>query len=216
MVSPGQSGGSDRSLRISESLCFRNKEMSCSMSGWGISWRSKCWWSPAMSLKPSRMGNSGRLVRKNFRCTELDICNCGKSWRIGCSLVQLQTTKRLKEHFIKLLLECLSEIWGSSSIAFLILGISWGILVTNWAASVGKSFFAFPRFSSPLLKKKLAPSNFFSFNWPATVRDTVDFPVPAIPFNQNIHLAWGDVAHSSTWRRDWTLVPGRHSACLFS
>jgi hypothetical protein len=30
----------------------------------------------------------------------------------------------------------------------------------------------------------------------AMVREMVDFPVPAIPFNQNMHLPCGDEAHS--------------------
>jgi hypothetical protein len=33
-------------------------------------------------------------------------------------------------------------------------------------------------------------------NFLAIVREMVDFPVPAIPFNQNMQLACGDEAHS--------------------
>lgn len=57
------------------------------------------------------------------------------------------------------------------------------MLIASWLAIVGKSFIAFPRSPSPLLKKKLAPSDLAWLKDFATVREIVDFPVPAIPFN---------------------------------
>jgi hypothetical protein len=89
-------------------------------------------------------------------------------------------------------------------------GVIWGILIASCVAIVGKSFLAFPRSPSPLLKKKLAPNDLDWLNDVAIVREMVDFPVPAIPFNQNMHLPWGDAAHSLIWVRISVRVPGRH------
>ena len=59
-----------------------------------------------------------------------------------------------------------------------------------------KSLEALPRSPSPLLKKKLAPSCLLSVKCWAIVLLIVDLPVPAIPFNQNMHLLSGFEAHS--------------------
>lgn len=78
--------------------------------------------------------------------------------------------------------------------------------------NVVNNFVAFPRSASPLLKKKLAPGCLFCLKDKATVRDMVDFPVPAIPFNQKMQLPCGDAAHVAIccWRS--VLVPSRHSS----
>jgi hypothetical protein len=70
------------------------------------------------------------------------------------------------------------------------------MLIASCLAIVGKSFRAFPQSPSPLLKKKLAPSDLVSLKDFAIVREMVDFPVPAIPFNQNMHLPWREQDHS--------------------
>lgn len=71
-----------------------------------------------------------------------------------------------------------------------------GTLIASYLASVGKSFLVFPRSPSPLLKKKLTPSDWDRLNDFAIVREIVEFSIPAIPFNQNMHLSCGDEAHS--------------------
>ena len=45
------------------------------------------------------------------------------------------------------------------------------------------NFFKLIRLDSPLLKKNIAPKSFNLFRALAEVRDMVDLPVPAIPFN---------------------------------
>jgi hypothetical protein len=62
------------------------------------------------------------------------------------------------------------------------------------------------------LKKKLAPNLPFVLKSLANVRQTVDFPVPAIPFNQNIDFPFGDWAQATISLRRSTLVFGKHSS----
>ena len=63
-------------------------------------------------------------------------------------------------------------------------------------ATVVKNLEALPQSPLPLLKKKLAPSYLLSLKCWAIVLLIVDLPVPAIPFNQNMHLLSGFEAHS--------------------
>src|SRR5271154_4217997 len=54
----------------------------------------------------------------------------------------------------------------------------------------------------PLEKKKLAPRRCCSKYRRATVRDIVDFPVPAKPFSQKMHRESSPSTHASiSWRR---------------
>lgn len=62
---------------------------------------------------------------------------------------------------------------------------------------VVKNLVAFPRSPSPLLKKKLTQSMPSFSTDLATVRQMVDFPVPAIPFSQYMGLLREEVAHSA-------------------
>jgi hypothetical protein len=66
----------------------------------------------------------------------------------------------------------------SSWIASWTLGISWGMLFANCLIIVGKSFVAFSQSTSPLLKKKFAPSKLAFCNISVTVLEIVDLPVP--------------------------------------
>lgn len=57
---------------------------------------------------------------------------------------------------------------------------------------------------------EIAPRDFASLKNSATVREIVDLPVPAIPFNQKTHRSCGEKAQSLIWRRTSVRVPGRH------
>ena len=71
------------------------------------------------------------------------------------------------------------------------MGLSAGTVFTSWEARVVKNLAAPLRSAWPLEKKKLPPSCFCLAQLPATVREIVDFPVPATPFNQNMHAPVG-------------------------
>jgi hypothetical protein len=58
-----------------------------------------------------------------------------------------------------------------------------------------KTLIKLPRSASPLLKKKLPPRRPVLAKFRATDRDTVDFPVPALPLSQKIGLVLGSKAH---------------------
>ena len=75
---------------------------------------------------------------------------------------------------------------------------------------VGNSSAALPRSRSPLLKKKLAPRTPLLANDCATVRDMVDFPVPAIPFSQNMHSPGLDGRNGGLNRSQAGLLPVLH------
>ena len=62
----------------------------------------------------------------------------------------------------------------------------WGICEISCAAIVVKDRVAFPWSCSPLLKK-LAPRTPCFLKRSATVREMVDFPVPASPFSQILY-----------------------------
>jgi hypothetical protein len=99
---------------------------------------------------------------------------------------------------------------GSASIAFIMPDINPGTWAIRSVAIVVKNLEALPRSPSPFLKKKLAPSWALLANDCAIVRAIVDFPVPAMPFSQNIGLPLLSSAHSVIWRRSSTLVFARH------
>lgn len=75
------------------------------------------------------------------------------------------------------------------------------ILVTNLPA--------WPISPPPRSKKKLAPRHFWSKYLRATVRATVDFPVPAKPFSQKMHRSFCPSAQLYMSRRRSTRVSGR-------
>jgi hypothetical protein len=81
---------------------------------------------------------------------------------------------------------------------------------------VGKNLLAVPRSPSPLLKKKLALRRLLFWKYLAIVREIVDFPVPALPFNQKIGLSYAEEAYSLIWERSSVRVPGRHSSSHWS
>jgi hypothetical protein len=62
-----------------------------------------------------------------------------------------------------------------------------GTLFASCTATLVTNLPAWPTSPSPFVKKKLAPSRFFSKYLRATVRAMVDFPVPAKPFSQKMH-----------------------------
>ena len=68
----------------------------------------------------------------------------------------------------------------------------------------------------PLEKKELALRQSCSWHWRAIVRVTVDFPLPAIPFNQKTHLSSSRLTHAVISLRTSTRVSGRQigSWCL--
>jgi len=83
-------------------------------------------------------------------------------------------------------------------------------VLASWYARVVKNFEARARSPLPLEKKKLPPSRFSLSHVRATVRAMVDFPVPAIPFNQKMHASPGLFDQCTiSWRRP-TRVSSKH------
>jgi hypothetical protein len=78
------------------------------------------------------------------------------------------------------------------------------MLVTN--------FPAWPTSPPPCEKKKLAPRRFWSKYFRAIVRAMVDFPVPAKPFNQKMHLPSCASVQLYISRRRSTRVSGKQVA----
>ena len=83
------------------------------------------------------------------------------------------------------------EISGLSMMALHTRGLRAGSVFANWVASVVVNLAAPVRSAWPLEKKKLPPNCFCLAQLSATVREIVDFPVPAAPFNQNMHAPVG-------------------------
>lgn len=188
-----------------------------------------------MLFNSSLIGSSGLLVNKKRSHIDFDFWTCGKSQRMSrtsssrshSSSASITTTMISVERclisssgrYIRLSncsLSIFSEILGSLSSVFRTIGIRSGMVIINCSMRVGKRLFALPRSFSPFLKKKLAPSSPFSFRRCATVLEIVDFPVPAIPFSQNMHFPCGDIAHFSISLSSLVRVPRRHSSCWFS
>ena len=69
--------------------------------------------------------------------------------------------------------------------------------MTSCSVNVGKSLFTVPLSFSPLRKKKLAPRSCCFLRWLITVWEMVDFPIPAMLFNQNMYFLCDDFAQSS-------------------
>jgi hypothetical protein len=108
-------------------------------------------------------------------------------------------------------------ISGFSLMALQMYGTTAGSAIVRCAAIVVNNLVACPRSPRPLEKKKLAPRLFCLYHLRATVRAIVDFPVPAIPFNQNMHAPLQSSLHAMIcWRRS-TRVSGKHSgSCCHS
>ena len=70
-----------------------------------------------------------------------------------------------------------------------------GTLFASCIATLVTNLPAWPTSPPPFVKKKLAPSRFFSKYLRAIVRAMVDFPVPAKPFSQKIHRLSCPSAH---------------------
>jgi hypothetical protein len=64
-----------------------------------------------------------------------------------------------------------------------------GTLKVSCTARLVKNLPAWLTSPPPFEKKKLAPRRFCSLYLRATVRETVDFPVPARPFSQKMHCS---------------------------
>ena len=229
----GQSEDNKRCSRISRSSCSRKRVMSCSTVSFGTSWRTKSWYVPSgICMKPWRIGSAGLLVTKTRNETGLKARVCARSRRISLISFWLShssnasmTTKNSSEVFVAAgcisssgwrinfsnwSFKVFSEISGSTSIALLMPDINLGTWIIRSLAMVVKNLEALPRSPSPLLKKKLAPSCCWPANDWATVRAIVDFPVPAMPFNQYMGLPFLSLAHSVMWRSSSTLVSARH------
>jgi len=110
---------------------------------------------------------------------------------------------------------CSDDSWfepyqNPNRIAFFTLELIPRIRPIKSIAMVVKNRVALPRSPSPLLKKKLAPNRPWSEKICATVLAIVDFPVPAIPFSQNMGLPFLSFAHSVICPSSSTLVLLRH------
>ena len=181
--------------------------MSCSMIGFRISYNTRSWYLPSMPLKPSRIGSSGLLVRKAFSDTELRAFAYNNRWmmtlmslsRSHSSRASITKTTSLtlpeppfkflngfRISFLNCSLNALLVTEGLSSIAALTYSTRLGSLATNCVAMVVNSKATLPLPRSPLLKKKLAPRSPRSAKDYVTVRDIVDFPVPAMPLSQKM------------------------------
>jgi hypothetical protein len=89
-------------------------------------------------------------------------------------------------------------------------GATTGVLQASQRATVDTNLDKFPRLTSPLLKKKLAPRSPCLHRDQATVREMVDFPVPALPFNQNIVFDLGLSIQQSISLSSSSRVFGKH------
>jgi hypothetical protein len=90
-----------------------------------------------------------------------------------------------------------------------ICGLREGMLLASCTAMLITNLAAWPTSPPPREKKKLAPRRFWSKYLRATVRATVDFPVPAKPFSQKMQRSsWLSAQLHISWRRS-TRVSGR-------
>ena len=95
---------------------------------------------------------------------------------------------------------------GLSMIALQTSGLRAGISFASWVARVLKNLAVPLRSAWPLEKKKLPPSCLCLAHLCATVLAIVDFPVPATPFNQNMHAPVGFWLHVTISCRSSTRV----------
>lgn len=192
--------------------------MLCSVNSSDTSWRARSWYSrSAISKKPRLIRSLGLLVKKIRRRTAFAFCRRGSnrimfriSWLCshsskasititeiwGCWLNWLRCSSGWRSSFLNCSLSDFDAMLGLLWSIFYTLDLSSEILRVSCFVNIGKNFFAFPRSPLPLLKKKVAPRWSVSLSNFATVRDIVDFPVPAIPFSQKMLFWDGETAHS--------------------
>ena len=216
-----------------DSFLRKKMDMSWLTVGAGMLCSTKSWYaSPGKLWNPSKMGVSGLLVTKTRSRIVSRHLACASSFRISwissllshSSRASITTTSCIDwagAFFRGSRMRCFHcslnpcfTISKFSSIAFEINGRRTGRLLVSWAAIVVKNWPAWLISPRPREKKKLAASLFFSAKSQATVREIVDFPVPAIPLSQKIHSPSGSSNQSIIFWRSSTLVSGKQrSSC---
>lgn len=182
-----------------------------------------------------RIGNSGLLVRNTRRFKDLTSLNLERSLIIsrvwsslshssnasmtitvvgGWSDFSFMFVRGRKRSLLNCSSRDLDVIHGSVLMRLSIWGANCRCGMSSCLMILENKYLALPRSPSPCLKKYVAPSSPLSLNDRAIVRAMVDFPVPAIPFSQRMHLLSWDVAHSLTWASSSVLVCSRQkSSC---
>jgi len=207
--SPGHSDPRVHSSLIIPRECSKKREISWLIIAGGMWWRTKFWCSLCgIARMLCRIGTSGLLVKKTRSLTVGNDRASARSRRIVRTWPSLSHSSsasitRRKEDGDKGLSSFTNFNGRMTSsrhcserdrfaISLRSLTISqicvWrdGTASASCTARLVTNLPAWLTSPPPLEKKKLAPRRFCSLNLRATVREIVDFPVPARPFSQKI------------------------------